>query len=92
MPYFGCLKGILLSVPVKLNPFQMDRIRVRSSNISSIGYEANSRTLEVEFHSGSIYQYNRVPESVYEALMDARSHGAYFNDQVRDNYSTHQVR
>ena len=79
-------------MPVKLNPFQMDRTRVRSSNISSIGYEANSRTLEVEFHSGSIYQYNRVPESVYEALMDARSHGAYFNDQVRDNYSTHQVR
>ncbi|SHL96335.1 KTSC domain-containing protein [Hymenobacter psychrotolerans] len=70
----------------------MERARVRSSNISSIGYEVNSQTLEVEFQSGSVYQYSRVPESIYEALMDARSHGAYFNDHVRDNYSTLQVR
>jgi hypothetical protein len=70
----------------------MERIPVRSSNISSIGYEASSNTMEVEFHSGSIYQYSRVPERVYEALMSARSHGAYFNDHVRDNYSTRQVR
>lgn len=70
----------------------MERIRVRSSNISSIGYEASTNTLEVEFHSGSIYQYSRVPERVYDALMRAGSHGAYFNDHVRDSYSTRQVR
>ena len=70
----------------------MERALVRSSNISSIGYEANSQTLEVEFHSGNIYQYNRVPEAVHDALMNARSHGAYFNDHVRDHYSTRQVR
>lgn len=70
----------------------MERIRVRSSNISSIGYEASNSTLEVEFHSGIIYQYSRVSERVYEDLMSARSHGAYFNDHVRDNYSTRQVR
>ncbi|MBH8571326.1 KTSC domain-containing protein [Microvirga sp. STS02] len=70
----------------------MERTRVRSSNISSIGYEASTGTLEVEFHSGSIYQYSRVPERVHEALMRAGSHGAYFNDHVRDSYSTRQVR
>lgn len=70
----------------------MERIRVRSSNIYSVGYEANTSTLEVEFNSGSIYRYSRVPEQVYEALMSARSHGTYFNDHVRDNYTTRQVR
>lgn len=70
----------------------MERIPVRSSNISSIGYEASTSTLEVEFQSGSIYQYFRVPARVHESLMDARSHGSYFNDYVRDNYSTYQVR
>ncbi len=70
----------------------MERTRVRSSNISSIGYAADTRTLEVEFNSGSIYQYSRVPESVYNALMGARSHGSYFNDHIRDTYPTRQVR
>ncbi|MGI4743123.1 MAG: KTSC domain-containing protein [Janthinobacterium lividum] len=70
----------------------MERIRVRSSNISSVGYDADTRTLEVEFHSGSIYQYSRVPEAVYRALMSARSHGSYFNDHIRDEYVTRQVR
>ncbi len=70
----------------------MDRTRVRSSNISSIGYAEDSRTLEVEFNTGTIYQYSRVPESVYNALMGARSHGSYFNENIRDNYSTRQVR
>lgn len=70
----------------------MERIRVRSSNISSIGYDANSCTLEVEFNSGSVYQYSRVFETVHNALMRAHSHGAYFNENIRDNYSTRQVR
>jgi hypothetical protein len=70
----------------------MERTRVRSSNISSIGYEVSTSTLEVEFHSGSIYQYSRVPERVFDALVGARSHGAFFNDHVRDNYATRQVR
>lgn len=70
----------------------MERTRVRSSNIASIGYEVSTSTLEVEFHSGSIYQYFRVPERVYNALMSARSHGSYFNDHVRDSYTTRQVR
>ena len=70
----------------------MERIRVRSSNISSIGYDADSRTLEVEFNSGSIYQYSQVPEMVYDGLMGARSYGTYFNGNIRDNYPTRQMR
>ena len=36
----------------------MDRTPVRSSNIGSIGYNGASSTLEVEFHSGGLYQYS----------------------------------
>lgn len=70
----------------------MERTRVQSSNISSIGYEENSRTLEIEFNTGKIYQYSQVSENVYKALMNAPSHGSYFNANVRSAYPTRQVR
>ena len=35
----------------------MIRQPVSSSNIRSIGYDSESNTLEIEFHSGGVYQY-----------------------------------
>jgi hypothetical protein len=41
----------------------MERHSVTSSNVKSIGYDASSSTLEVEFNSGGIYQYYSVPKA-----------------------------
>lgn len=54
-----------------------------SSNIASIGYDAEQMILEVEFNYGAVYQYFDVPESVYEGLMAADSHGKYFDAYVK---------
>jgi hypothetical protein len=70
----------------------MERIRVSSSNIKSIGYYEVDSILEIEFISGGIYQYFSVPKSVFEALMSARSHGSYFHAYVRDRYPTKKIR
>ena len=70
----------------------MDRQSVSSSNIRSIGYDAASSTLEVEFHGGGVYQYYGVPENVYSALMRASSKGRYLNDHIKDRYRCRQVR
>ena len=61
----------------------MQRKYVTSSNIASIGYDAEQMILEVEFNYGSIYQYFDVPESVYEGLMTADSHGKYLDAYVK---------
>ncbi len=61
----------------------MERKYVVSSNIASIGYDAEQMILEVEFNYGSIYQYFDVPESVYEGLMAADSHGKYLDAYVK---------
>lgn len=61
----------------------MDRQPVNSSNISSIGYDESSQTLEIEFLNGGIYQYYNVPQSVYEGLMSASSHGIYFDQNIK---------
>jgi hypothetical protein len=70
----------------------MDRTLVRSSNIRSIGYEASSLTLEVEFKSGSLYQYMGVPQNQYEALMNARSIGRHLNSNIKGRYRYVQIR
>ncbi len=69
----------------------MKRIPVLSSNLVSVGYEASTSTLEVEFHSGSIYQYSGVPEREYQELLDAPSKGKHFHRNIRDRYPYTQV-
>ncbi|MGA2616787.1 MAG: KTSC domain-containing protein [Thermoguttaceae bacterium] len=69
----------------------MERQIVRSSNIRAIGYDAESSTLEVEFQSGDVYQYTRVPATVHAALMKARSKGAYLNQHVKNTYQCRQI-
>jgi len=63
---------------------EMPRKPVRSSNIASIGYDESSKTLEVEFLNGAIYQYYNVPLSIYKGLMTAQSHGGYLDENVKD--------
>jgi hypothetical protein len=61
----------------------MERQYVSSSNIASIGYDASDMILEVEFLNGTIYQYYDVPQSVYDGLMSASSHGSYLDAYVK---------
>jgi len=70
----------------------MDRKTVRSSNIRAVGYNPESKTLEVEFPSGGIYQYFGVPENINQGLMRASSKGSYFHDHIKDRYRCKQVR
>jgi hypothetical protein len=61
----------------------MMRKAVRSSTIASVGYDVEGRLLEVEFHSGDVYQYQAVPPNVYDALMRAASVGKTFDALVK---------
>jgi hypothetical protein len=57
---------------------------VSSSVIRSIGYDG--ATLIIKFNSGRVYEYHRVPYSVYAALVSAYSIGAYYNHYIRGRY------
>lgn len=61
----------------------MERSYVSSSNLASVGYDASLNTLEIQFKNGGIYQYFNVPESIYKGLMNASSHGSYFDAYVK---------
>lgn len=61
----------------------MNRQSVESSNLASIGYDAENEILEIEFNHGGVYQYFDVPENVYKELMNADSHGQYFDRNIK---------
>lgn len=67
----------------------MVRYPVSSSKLKSVGYE--NGILEVEFHSGGIYQYYGVPASVYNALMNASSKGGYLATMVKGHYEYSRI-
>ncbi len=64
----------------------MHRLSVESSAIESVGYDARSRTLEVEFVGGDVYRYLGVPPREHETLLRAESHGAYVNRSIKPRY------
>ncbi|KPL91323.1 KTSC domain-containing protein [Herpetosiphon geysericola] len=69
----------------------MKRTPVDSSNLASVGYDATNQTLEIEFQNRSIYQYFEVPEDMYNELMQADSHGSYFNGYIRGAFMYRKV-
>jgi hypothetical protein len=61
---------------------------VDSSSLRSIGYDRETETLEVEFHSGGIYRYNGVPFDTWWAFRQSESKGKFFQERVRDHFTT----
>lgn len=65
---------------------RMERTPVESNSLRSLGYDAETRTLEVEFQSGRIYLYSEVPQSTFTWLMRSKSKGGIFNRMIKDVY------
>ena len=70
----------------------MERERVDSSNLFTVGYDEVSKTLEIEFHTRKVYRYYNVPPIVVRQLMDAASMGEFFNFYIKDTYRWLRVR
>lgn len=67
------------------------RDQVSSSNIVSVGYDASSETLEIEFLGGSVYQYYNVPQSIFDAFKSAPSAGKFFAYQIKNAFPYSRV-
>jgi hypothetical protein len=69
----------------------MNRRYLHSSNLAGVRYQPYTGVLEVAFHNGRVYQYFEVPPQTYTALMDAASHGHFFNFHIRNNFPFRQI-
>jgi hypothetical protein len=69
----------------------LERHAVKSVILRSVGYDDSTKILEIEFHTGLVYQYLGVPSKVYSDLMRSGEVGKYFSDKVRTQFRTKQV-
>ena len=72
----------------------MLRTPIQSSNISSIGYDATTATLEVEFTSHEVYQYFSVPSHLYEsfsALAAVNIYNGYMMDDIQSEQEIKEI-
>lgn len=69
----------------------MQRTHVQSTDLESVGYDEPTRTLEIRFLDGSIYQYDDVPQRVYLELMNAPRKGVYFHAKISRAFNYHRV-
>jgi hypothetical protein len=68
-----------------------ERVHVKSSNIASVGYDAETRVLEVEFHGGRVYRFYDVPAESHAKLMAAESIGGEFARSIRNVFKHEAV-
>jgi KTSC domain len=84
-------QGLAEALPEDLRPAAPEdsgEIRMRevvSSNIAAIGYRGG--VCQVDFLSGSRYQYFEVPDEIYHDFLDADSKGRYLNEVFKIEFA-----
>lgn len=79
-----------MSTEAPVHP-QIPRQPVVSSNIKSVGYNPDSKTLAIEFMNGHVWHYAGVDASVHQQLLAAESKGSYFARSIRRRYTETRV-
>lgn len=65
----------------------IERTPVSSSMIRSMGYDHETRSLELEFSkNGVVWVYSEFPPEEYEALQSADSVGKFFLARIKGRY------
>jgi KTSC domain len=70
----------------------MDRKKVSSSGIRSVGYDPSSQTLEIELSDGTIWQYSKVPSEVQRRFIAAPTMISFYRDSIEDDYSRKRIK
>jgi len=70
----------------------MERKKVSSSQIRSIGYDSGSQLLEVEMSDGTVWQYAGVSSEVHRRLMAAPTIASYYRDNIEEEFSRKRLR
>lgn len=69
----------------------MQLVTVESSMIHAVGYDPETRKMEVVFNSGKTYVYDNVPQREYAALLSAESKGQYMLAYIIDAYPSYKL-
>lgn len=64
----------------------MEHASFPSTALADVAYDAATQRLQIRFCDGRSYEYDKIPEDVYAALLLAASKGRYFNASIRGRF------
>lgn len=64
---------------------------VDSSMIKRVTHAEADNRLYVEFHDGSVYEFQNAPIKLFRAIIRAKSKGKYFHHNIRPVYPYRKV-
>lgn len=69
----------------------MKREKVKSSNLASVGYDAEKKFLDIEFVKGGLYRYFDVPENKFLEMLKSESLGKYFAAELKNTFTSERI-
>ncbi|MGB0128880.1 MAG: KTSC domain-containing protein [Rhodocyclaceae bacterium] len=70
----------------------MEMKKVSGGKLRAIGYDAGTRTLQVEMDSGSVIQYIGVSQETFRRLSSAGSPWSFFRDNIEEDFPAKRIR
>ena len=63
-----------------------------TGNLRSIGYDEEKEILEIEYNLGFIYQYHKVPKSVYKKLMSEKNKIVFVQERIAKQFRSQRIK
>lgn len=69
----------------------MKLIPVESSNIDAVGYDPQTREMQVRFKAGAVYTHHDVPVLKHAKFIAAESKGKHYHDNFRGKHNAAKI-
>jgi len=69
----------------------MDMKKISSGKLRAIGYDARSRTLQVQLDDGSMLQYSGVGEEAWRRLSTSGSAWSFYRDNIEEEFTAKRI-
>lgn len=66
-------------------------MQVKSSNAQAAEYNAETQTLTVQFRNGSVYEYAKFPQDLYEQMVNSDSAGKFLWTHVVGKFEAQKI-
>jgi len=67
----------------------------KSSTIHKVDYNEAAKTMEIEFRSGNVYRYHKVPSrlwKVFQLYLECEgSAGSFFNEYIKNQFQSERI-
>jgi hypothetical protein len=66
-------------------------VEIKSSNLKSASYNTETEDLTITFNNGFVYEYSKVPWSLFTKFRMADSQGKFFNLNIAKKYNYKRI-